>query len=400
MEKADTGGGPSTKTPEEMMSSMALQKGQRMFMDVTIPILQQLPAARLARFMVVDTEWRKTILSQTFEKEYLSLAEKKPKILFVATSKSKTDGETYHMFRSLLKKADESSTLPLTLPQSVGATLRSDITYQISQSVRDMVCLYHKRTCLICNPSVGRYVALPHVDNDSVFFLGFNPVATTFKVLSLDNDGGSARVRVLTVSPEGNNNWRTLYSGIAHTAYGPGLCLAGTIYYTAHVRMFEQVLMCCDLQTEEFRCIHLPGQLDDGLILSQGQSVRLVNFHNKPGLVEGDGMAADLLTLWQLEDSNWCKRQFNIPTTPLGLFEGDEHKFIGTGDVGELIYAPCYKNVPGYRFHEQYVIYYDYVRATVTKVRIQGDFNGFEGDVEPFGDYIESTALISTGTPM
>ncbi|KAL0660533.1 hypothetical protein Bca4012_081118 [Brassica carinata] len=383
MEKADTGGGPSTKTPEEMMSSMALQKGQRMFMDVTIPILQQLPAARLARFMVVETEWRKTILSQTFEKEYLSLAEKKPKILFVATSKSKTDGETYHMFRSLLKKADESSTLPLTLPQSVGGP-----RHGVPLSQEDMPYL------------VGRYVALPHVDNDSVFFLGFNPVATTFKVLSLDNDGGSARVRVLTVSPEGNNNWRTLYSGLAHTAYGPGLCLAGTIYYTAHVRMFEQVLMCCDLQTEEFRCIHLPGQLDDGLILSQGQSVRLVNFHNKPGLVEGDGMAADLLTLWQLEDSNWCKRQFNIPTTPLGLFEGDEHKFIGTGDVGELIYAPCYKNVPGYRFHEQYVIYFDYVLATVTKVRIQGDFNGFEGDIEPFGDYIESTALISTGTPM
>ncbi|KAG2242258.1 hypothetical protein Bca52824_095900, partial [Brassica carinata] len=186
-------------------------------------------------------------------------------------------------------------------------------------------------------------------------------------VLSLDKAGGSARVRVLTISREDNNNWRTVYSGVAHTAYGPGLCLGGTIYYTAQARMFEQVLMCFDLQTEEFRCIRLPEQLDDGLIFSQGQCVRLVNFHGKPGLVEGDGMAVDLLSLWQLEDSksSWFKREFNLPKTHLGLFEGDEHKFIGTGDVGELIYAPCYKNVPGYQFHEQYVIYYNYVRAAV-----------------------------------
>lgn len=389
------------KTTDEMkrtaMAETIKVQRQRLFLNLAIPIMQELPPKRLARFMAVDTEWRETISSEFFEKEYLSRAEKKPKILFVATSKSKTDRTSCHVFRSVLKKADVSSKLPLI----IGATLRSDITSQVSQSVRDLVCCYHNGTCLICNPSVGRYVALPDVEYDSIFFLGLDPVSTTFKVLSLDKAGGSARVRILTISREDNNSWRTVYSGVAHTAYGPGICLGGTIFYTAQARMFEQVLMCFDLQTEEFRCIRLPEQLDDGLIFSRGLCVRLVNFDGQPVLVEEDGTAADLLTLWQLEDSNWYKREFNLPKTRLGLFEGDAHKFIGTGNgTCELIYAPCYKNVPGYQFREQCVIYHDYVRGTVTKVQIQGDFNGCEGEIEPFLDYIESTALISTGTPM
>ncbi|KAG2242257.1 hypothetical protein Bca52824_095899, partial [Brassica carinata] len=133
-EGGDTGG---RKTTEEMKrkaiaETIKLQR-RRLFIDIAIPIMQELPPTRLARFLAVDTEWRETISSERFEKEYLSRAEKKPKILFVSTSDSKTDETYHHMFRSLLKKADESSKLPLTLRR--GATLRSDVTYQISQSI-------------------------------------------------------------------------------------------------------------------------------------------------------------------------------------------------------------------------------------------------------------------------
>ncbi|CAH8302942.1 unnamed protein product [Eruca vesicaria subsp. sativa] len=368
--------------------------------ELTIEILEKLPAKSLARFMVTEKFWHNTITSKRFEEDYISLSEQRPKILFVATSKNESASMTHRKFRSILEKPVVCN--PFTaVKQTLHATFNSELPYVFTPPVRDLLCFFHNKKSLVCNPCMGRFIPLPDVRRESYFHLGL--ANGEFKVLSLVKGvyNTVASVITLTQPQDGNNKWRAIDSGFNHKSFTHrGFCFRGVINYAATIDIGEHMdrpgIMCFDVERETFKFIDVPREIAFYTFFG---FVRLVNFHDTlaVAVAEFNGKY-DPLTIWHLEDDKWCKHIFQLPKTPTVVFEPDLLKFIGTsGATSELVFAPT--KFLGLDDIEHYVVYYDYVRGTLDKVRIEGDFHGFQGDIEPFLGYIESTALAREGVP-
>ncbi|CAH8300911.1 unnamed protein product [Eruca vesicaria subsp. sativa] len=296
--------------------SMVLKKKPLLHDDLLLPddltkmILEHLPGKTLMRFLSVKKQWAAMIESESFRETYRSTSEKKPKILFSATIPEKPESKlfTCHRFLSILQEKPNS----FIQEPSLLAVLKRDYTHKISQPTGGLLCCFRHTKSLVCNPSIGKLIDLPDVDDKLVFFTGINPVTREFKVLAKPESSSTACVLTF-MTDNTTQTWRTIdTAGLCHSARSSGIYFGGYLYYVAHVsEETADLLISFDLVTEVFKFVKLP---DDLLTDFDGQpGDRLVTFNNQLAIAQDDG-DSNLLTLWLLDDKcSWFKREIIIP---------------------------------------------------------------------------------------
>ncbi|KAJ4907332.1 putative F-box protein [Raphanus sativus] len=225
-----------------------------------------------------------------------------------------------------------------------------------SESVHGLICVEKSGNPQIWNPTTRRFSTLPIPARSwregSVSFLGYDPVDSTYKVLSLpcgERRPRQPQPRALTLG--GNGLWRVIQGVPEHVPFRHGaLCVNGVLYYLAAPTRPEhytnQSLACFHVRSEKLSMIKVPWNLTSGFR-------SLVHCGNKLTCVISLG---DDINMWTLEDAEkheWSHRHVCLPFPRHNPVTKTRFTLKGVNGAGEFMYVPRALANP---FH---IIYFD-----------------------------------------
>ncbi|XP_018484943.1 putative F-box protein At3g23960 [Raphanus sativus] len=361
--------------------------------EIVTEIFLRLPLKSIARCRCVCKLWSSVIRSQDFTDSFFTKSCSRPRLLFVFDDED--EGEI-HFFSSSQPK-DNSYVV------ATNHIARSPDYYKLFGCTNGFFCYGARQgrnkpvlVTVIYNPSTGQSFTLPRLNPKLRYavrsYLGYDPIAKRFKVLSVCDDG--KEFHVLTLGTK-KLSWRVVECCIPHCSSHKWICISGVLYYiaTESTSSVESMVVCFDLRTEKFSSVKLLGGSNKTL----PDSTTMIKYDGRLGLLmsssEDSGYVSRLcksFKLWVLRDAakhEWSKRVYVLP--PLWKDVVSEDMFIaGMVGTSEIVLSPFHQEVPSY------VIYFNVESKTVRKVGIQG-MDAFQGEmINTHLNYVENVELL------
>ncbi|CAG7907705.1 unnamed protein product [Brassica rapa] len=344
--------------------------------ELAMEIFSRLPSKAIARCRCACKLWSSMLRRQDFTELFLTKSCARPQLLFACNDHSVSK----YVF--ILSPQPEN-------PEENSHVVASNhlacfpSSYELFGCTNGFLCYGAKRILegrinpayvpVICNPSTGQSLILPTLKSRMRFgiesYLGYEPIAKEFKVLSMESSyvsGHSVRHQVLTLGTK-KLSWRLVECCIPHRSSSQWICISGVLYYAARAvgSSVNSMVVSFDLRSEKFSSVKFGKAMPD--------STTLVNYDGKLGLLmSGDShdvtRSRTSLELWVLRDAakqEWSKHVYVLPSSWEDVVSEDMC-IAGMVGVNEIVLAPWSQRVPSY------VIYFNVERKTITKVGIQG----------------------------
>ncbi|RID66840.1 hypothetical protein BRARA_D01955 [Brassica rapa] len=315
--------------------------------ELAMEIFSRLPSKAIARCRCACKLWSSMLRRQDFTELFLTKSCARPQLLFACNDHSVSK----YVF--ILSPQPEN-------PEENSHVVASNhlacfpSSYELFGCTNGFLCYGAKRILegrinpayvpVICNPSTGQSLILPTLKSRMRFgiesYLGYEPIAKEFKVLSMESSyvsGHSVRHQVLTLGTK-KLSWRLVECCIPHRSSSQWICISGVLYYAARAvgSSVNSMVVSFDLRSEKFSSVKFGKAMPD--------STTLVNYDGK------------------LE---WSKHVYVLPSSWEDVVSEDMC-IAGMVGVNEIVLAPWSQRVPSY------VIYFNVERKTITKVGIQG----------------------------
>lgn len=336
-------------------------------LDLTIEILQRLPAKALLKFIHVSKTWCSIIRSQPFIDTFMSMSMSRPCLLL--TFKLNHGEKNQLLFFSLPHLSQElnvtSSSIVAKHEMTISKTSQVGDYIIHSESIRGFICCSHHRQFMVCNLTTRQVINLPEdhmFDPDKMkcyMHLGYDPSNDQYKVLRMitkpwHNLVSEHSVYTLGCRQSSSFPWRRVESAIS--SYIPstnGVYISGVVYYEARIKPWisSMIVASFDFHTERLGEIKTPEEMLSYLAKYQGK-------------LAGLSFLGTNFSLWVLNDVKkqiWSKT-FAFSHSFLGL----QLTFSGTTDDGELVFAPN-------SFSDDFNVYYfDINRLKMRSVKFEG----------------------------
>ncbi|RID56864.1 hypothetical protein BRARA_F00285 [Brassica rapa] len=340
-------------------------------LDLISEILSKLPAKSVGKFRCVSKLWSSVTTDPYFINKFETQSrQKKPSLLvtfkrddrlFVFSIPQDRQPSNYE-YHSIASQPVHS--YHMRYPKSRRFFPRVSVHGLIS-------CFQEETKPIIWNPTTRKLLTLTKPEKSwdyATFFLGYDPVDATHKVLCMRFDETIDEYRVFALGS--GESWRMIKTSHKHyvNSYPTRhVCTNGFIYYKAYSDKTERFgfIMSFDVRSEEFHVIKLPcNNSGPGGILASYEGRLACVTHN----AAGDGTI--LWTLMDAEKHEWSRRDLPIPIPFYDRSLETAFNFIGITDAGEFVYVPN-------RFRKlYYVLFYDPKRNKFHRV----GFNGIADD--------------------
>ncbi|CAN7137465.1 unnamed protein product, partial [Brassica rapa subsp. narinosa] len=344
--------------------------------ELAMEIFSRLPSKAIARCRCACKLWSSMLRRQDFTELFLTKSCARPQLLFACNDHSVSK---YVFILSPQPENPEENSY--VVASNHLACFPS--SYELFGCTNGFLCYGAKPILegrinpayvpVICNPSTGQSLILPTLKSRMRFgiesYLGYEPIAKEFKVLSMESSyvsGHSVRHQVLTLGTK-KLSWRLVECCIPHRSSSQWICISGVLYYAARAvgSSVNSMVVSFDLRSEKFSSVKFGKAMPD--------STTLVNYDGKLGLLmSGDSHdvsgARTSFELWVLRDAakqEWSKHVYVLPSSWEDVVSEDMC-IAGMVGVNEIVLAPWSQRVPSY------VIYFNVERKTITKVGIQG----------------------------
>ncbi|CAN6968958.1 hypothetical protein Bca4012_033733 [Brassica carinata] len=364
--------------------------------EVVTEILSRLPLKSIATCRCVCKLWSSVLRSQDFTDSFLTKSCARPRLLFACHDHRR---EIHFLLSSQLNHPKHNSYVVAT-----NHITRSPGYYKLFGCTNGFFCYGAKQgrnkpvlVTVICNPSTGQSLTLPRLNSKEKYrvesYLGYDPIAKQFKVLSLCDDGKEHRVLTLGTKKQ---SWRLVECCIPHCSSGKWICISGVLYYIATESgssSRESMVVCFDLsRSEKFSSVKLLGDFSKAL----PHSATMINYNGRLGLLTSSehswyvSRSCKSFKLWVLRDAakhEWSKRVYVLPPLWKDVVVGDMY-IAGMVGTNEIVFTPSYQRVP------YYVIYYNVKSKMIRKVGIHG-MEAFEGErINTYLNYVENVELL------
>ncbi|CAF2287915.1 unnamed protein product [Brassica napus] len=361
--------------------------------EVVIEIFLRLPLKSIATCRCVCKLWSSLLRSQDFTDSFLTKSCARPQLLFAC---SDYRHEIHFLSSPQPENPEDNSHVVASnhlarFPTSYGlfGCTNGFFCYGANQGKNKAVIV-----TVVCNPSTGQSLTLPRLNSKERYrvenYLGYDPVAKVFKVLSVF-DGKEHHVLTLGTK---KLSWRVVECSIPHYSSRKGICISGVLYYIAaepRSSSRESMVVCFDLGTEKFSFVNL-SRLKRAL----PQSTTLVNYNDRLGLLMASEDTSYVFRtckrfkLWVLRDAakhEWSKHVYVLPPLWKDVVV-DRMCIAGMVGVNEIVLAPWFQYVPSY------VIYYNVESKTIRKVGIQGMEALQARRLNTYLNYVENVKLL------
>ncbi|CAG7907706.1 unnamed protein product [Brassica rapa] len=361
--------------------------------EVVTEIFLRLPLKSIATCRCVCKLWSSVLRSQGFTDSFLTKSCARPRLLFACHNHN----ETHFLLSSQLNHPKHNSYVVAT-----NHIARSPRYYKLFGCTNGFFCYGAKQgrnkaviVTVICNPSTGQSLTLPRLNSKERYrvenYLGYDPVAKVFKVLSVF-DGKEHHVLTLGTK---KLSWRVVECCIPHCSSSKWISISGVLYYIAaepRSSSGESMVVCFDLGTEKFSSVKLLGGFSKALPLS----ATMINYNGRLALLMSSEdtcyvfRTCKRFKLWVLRDAakhEWSKRVYVLPPSWNDLVTGPMY-IAGMVGTKEIVFSPHCQIVPSY------VIYFNVKSKTIRKVGIQG-MEAFQGEmINTYLNYVENVELL------
>ncbi|CAL9217908.1 unnamed protein product [Arabidopsis halleri] len=347
--------------------------GREIPIDVLMDIFSRVPAKSIARFRCVSKFWESILCHPDFTELYLNTSSIRQPLLFFTLE---DDGKLFFFSSPHPQNPPDENTSLVPTRYHVHHT--HSPTDEVSSPLRGFVCRRDKGsldTLVICNPATGESVSLPKVELNSVNtetrpYLGYDLIDKQLKVLCIKFDNVPDDVpnmcdehQVLTLE-NGEHLWRKIQCK-PHYPKSNGICIDGTLYYTAGFDRWINVSMivCFDVRSEKFSFINI----DESMLMSA--SCTLNNYKGKLGALYFSLFSPNRLEFWVLQDSEkyiWSKHIYTLPSFWNNVVMRTELVIVGMTACGEVVLTP-YCLVDAF-----YVYYFNLESKSLIRVQVQG----------------------------
>ncbi|XP_056862400.1 putative F-box protein At1g50870 [Raphanus sativus] len=306
----------------EMKRGSKRSKGASLHVDLIREVLLRLPSKSIVQSRCVSKLLSSITTVPDFIRSFAARSYQTPCLLILLEVESK-------MFVFSLPQQQEHNSNNNNNPVAVAdrnySMPRPDrYCFFSSESVHGLICVEKLGHPQIWNPTTRRFSTLPiparSWKDGSVSFLGYDPVDSTYKVLSLSCDGRRRprKPRALTLGGDGAGRWRVIEGVPEHAPFPFGaLCVNGVLYYLPAPTSPNQSLACFHVRSEKLR---------------------------------------DDLNMWTLEHAEkheWSHRHVCLPFPRHDPVSKTRFTFRGVNGAGEFMYVPLALANP---FH---IIYFD-----------------------------------------
>ncbi|KAL1216070.1 F-box protein [Cardamine amara subsp. amara] len=336
--------------------------------DLLMDIFSSVPAKSIARFRCLSKFWESILCHPDFTELYLTMSPTRPPLLSFTFE---NDGKLLFFSTPYPQNPDENTCL---VPTRYHVHHYDYPTYEVTSALRGFIC-YRDRTSqdtmVICNPVTGESVSLPKVELKSIntetkTYLGYDPIDKQMKVLCIKFDdfpNPCDEHQVLTLE-NGKHLWRRIQCK-PHYPKSDGICIDGTLYYTAGFDRGTSVSMivCFDVRSEKFSFINI----DEGMLINA--YCTLINYKGKLGALQFSFLSPKHLEFWVLQDAEnfiWSKDIYNLRPFWNKIVKRTELFIVGMTAGGEVVLTPYY-------LVDTFCIYYFNLECkSLTRVQIQG----------------------------
>ncbi|CAH8254737.1 unnamed protein product [Arabidopsis lyrata] len=363
--------------------------------DVLMDIFSRVPAKSIAMFRCVSKFWDSILCHPDFTELYMNTSSIRQPLLFFTLE----DNGKLFFFSSPHPQnpPDENTSLVPTRYHVHHNHSPTDFSSEVSFPLRGFVCSRDKGsldTMVICNPVTGEFVSLPKVELKSVNtetrpYLGYDPIDKQLKVLCIKFDdipNTCDEHQVLTLE-NGKHLWRTIQCK-PHYPKSDGICIDGTLYYTAgfDMRISVSMIVCFDVRSEKFSFINI----DECMLMTA--SCTLINYKGKLGALQFSFLPPKRLEFWVLQDAQkyiWSKDIYTLPPFWNNVVvKRTELVIVGMTPGGEVVLTP-YCLVDAF-----YVYYFNLESKSLTRVQVQGLKMFKRTRVYTSLDYVENLKLM------
>ncbi|XP_048634353.1 putative F-box protein At3g23960 [Brassica napus] len=363
--------------------------------EVVIDIFLRLPLKSIATCRCVCKLWSSVLRSQDFTDSFLTKSCARPQLLFAC---SDYRHEIHFLSSPQPENPEDNSHVVASnhlarFPTSYGllGCTNGFFCYGARQGKNKAVIV-----TVICNPSTGQSLILPRLNSKDKYrvesYLGYDPVAKEFKVLSVCDDGKEHHVLTLGTKKQ---SWRLVECCIPHRSSSKWICISGVLYYIATESGSSSgasMVVCFDLGSEKFNSVKLLGGFGKAMPLS----ATMINYNGRLGLLMASEDTSYVFRtckrfkLWVLRDAakhEWSKHVYVLPPLWKDVVV-DRMCIAGMVGVNEIVLAPWFQYVPSY------VIYYNVESKTIRKVGIQG-MEALQGRrLNTYLNYVENVKLL------
>ncbi|KAJ4902890.1 F-box protein DOR [Raphanus sativus] len=357
--------------------------------EVVTEIFLRLPLKYIARCRCVCKLWSSVLRSQDFTDAFFTKSCARPRLLFACTDYTQirffSSSQPKHPKDNSYVVATNRMARPPGYDKLFGCT-NGFFCYGGTQGRNKPVLV-----TVICNPSTGQSLTLPRLNSKDNYgvesYLGYDPIAKEFKVLSL-RDG--KEFHVLTLGTK-KLSWRVVECCIPHcSSCCKWICISGVLYYIARESRssVESMVVCFDLRTEKFSSVKLLGGFNKAL----PHSTTLINYNGRLGLLMSSSYVSrswKSFKLWVLRgdsEREWSNRVYVLPPLWKDVVS-DYMRIAGMVGTNEIVLV-TYQRVPSY------VIYYNVKSKTIRKVGIQGLATFRGATIDTYLNYVENVELL------
>ncbi|XP_009141236.1 putative F-box protein At2g19630 isoform X2 [Brassica rapa] len=363
--------------------------------EVITEIFLRLPLNSIATCRCVCKLWSSVLRSQDFTDSFLTKSCARPQLLFAC---SDYRHEIHFLSSPQPENPEDNSHVVAAnhlacFPTSYGlfGCTNGFFCYGANQGKNKAGIV-----TVICNPSTGQSLTLPRLNSKDKYrvesYLGYDPVAKEFKVLSVCDDGKEHHVLTLGTK---KLSWRVVECCIPHSSSSKWISISGVLYYIAaepRSSSRESMVVCFDLRSEKFSSVKLLGGFTKALPLS----ATMINYNGRLALLMSSEdtcyvfRTCKRFKLWVLRDAakhEWSKRVYVLPPSWNDLVTGPMY-IAGMVGTKEIVFSPHCQIVPSY------VIYFNVKSKTIRKVGIQG-MEAFQGEmINTYLNYVENVELL------
>ncbi|KAF8084403.1 hypothetical protein N665_0719s0016 [Sinapis alba] len=314
-------------------------------LDIIWEVLLRLPSKSIVQSRCVSKLFSSITTLPYFISSFAARSYQSPSLLILLKSESK-------LFVFSLPQQQQQNHNSKVNSYSMLCQRHSFFDYQ---SVHGLICVEKSGNPQIWNPTTRRFSTLPKPSrrwrDGSMSFLGYDPVDSTYKVLSMPCGGYRPRQpRALTLGDVAGR-WRVIEGVPEHTPSRHGaLCVNGVLYYFAAPSTTEhytnQSLACFHVRSEKLSMIKVPWNLVSGFCF-------LVHCLGKLVCVVSKGEDINMWTLEDAEKHEWSHKHLCLPFPRDDPVSKTRFTLNGVNGAGEFIYVPLALGNP---FH---IIYFD-----------------------------------------
>ncbi|XP_056862402.1 putative F-box protein At1g47730 [Raphanus sativus] len=335
----------------EMKRGSKRSKGASLHVDLIWEVLLRLPSKSIVQSRCMSKLFSSLTTQPDFIRSFAARSSPCLLILFEVESK------LFVFSLSQQQQQNKNPAVAHVVDRSYSMLCPDRYFFFNSESVHGLICVEKLGHPQIWNPTTRRFSTLPiparSWKDGSVSFLGYDPVDSTYKVLSLSCDGRRRprKPRALTLGGDGAGRWRVIEGVPEHAPFPFGaLCVNGVLYYlaapTSPEHYTNQSLACFHVRSEKLSMIKVPWNLTSGFR-------SLVHCGNKLTCLVSLGDDLNMWTLEHAEKHEWSHRHVCLPFPRHDPVSKTRFTFRGVNGAGEFMYVPLALANP---FH---IIYFD-----------------------------------------